>query len=138
MHQGRLRPWRFLVSSQLTPTGVKVVVLQPVFVAHHLAIDFIYQTINRSVQVFISALSKQIAAFDADAAFSTLAFFFLFLLLDGQQHLDIDQLIKVAGDLIELIGNVSAQCRRDVKVVTTDCQIHKNLPWAHSERKAAS
>jgi hypothetical protein len=69
-----------------------------------------------------------------DIAFGALSFFLFFLLLYGEQYFDIHHLIKVAGDAIQFARDIRAQSGRDLKVVTTDCQIHKKPPAAWVEK----
>src|SRR5690606_32503712 len=59
----------------LAPAGLELVVLQAVFVAHHLAIEFVHQLVNCSVQVLVGTFGKQVAALDANVAFGALSFF---------------------------------------------------------------
>ena len=95
-------------------------VLQAVFVAHHLPVQFVDQLIDRRVQVLAARLRKQIAAFDMDIALGALSAFFFFLLFHGQQHTHINHLVKVSQDAIEFVGDIASQCRRDFKMVTAD------------------
>ena len=50
-------------------------VLQPVFVAHHLAIQFVHQFIHRGIQVFVRAFCKHVIALHVDIALGTLPSF---------------------------------------------------------------
>jgi hypothetical protein len=59
-----------------------LVVLEPVFVAHHLAVEFVYQLVHSSVQIFTGALGKQIVAFDMDIALCALTTLLLLLVFD--------------------------------------------------------
>ena len=74
----------------------------------------------RSIQIFIRAFGKQVAAFDMDIALGALSAFFFFLLFHCQQHTHINDLVKVSQDAIEFVGDVASQCRRDFKMVTAD------------------
>ena len=81
--------------------GVVVVRLQPIFVAHHLAVELIDQFVDRSVQVGMRAFSKQLDALDVNIAFGLLPTFFLLEVLQRQQYFDIDHLIEVPFDAIQ-------------------------------------
>lgn len=97
-----------------------VVVGDAVFVFDHLAVQFVDQLINGGIQIFVSAFCKQVIAFDMDIAFCPLAFFFLFLLFDSQQHFDIDHLIKMSRDAIELPRDLLTQGRGHFQMVSAD------------------
>jgi hypothetical protein len=77
-----------------------VVVLQPVFVAHHLAVELIDQLVHGGVQVCVRAFGKQIAAAYMDIAFRSLSSFFFFLLFHSEQYFDVYNLVKMAGNSI--------------------------------------
>jgi hypothetical protein len=97
-----------------------VVVGDAVFVFDHLTIEFVHQIVHGGVQVFMGAFGKQVIAFDMDVALGPLAFFFLFLLLDGQQHFHIHHLVKMSGDAIEFPRDVLAQGRGHFQMVSAD------------------
>jgi hypothetical protein len=105
-----------------------VVVLQSVFVTHHLAVQLVNQLIHRSVQISVGTLDKDIRAFDMKVALGSLPTFFFFLLFHREQHLDINDLIEMAHDSVKLAGDVSAQGWSDLKVMAADRQIHKKPP----------
>jgi hypothetical protein len=65
-----------------------------------------------------------------DIAFGALAAFFLLLVLDTEQNLDVDHLVKVSRDAVELLGDVIAQGGGNFQMVTADCQIHRWAPVA--------
>ncbi len=77
-----------------------VVVLQAVFVAHHLPVEFVDQFIHGGVQIRVGAFCKHVTAFDVNVAFGALPSFLFLLFFDGEKHFDIDYLVKVAGDSI--------------------------------------
>jgi hypothetical protein len=68
-------------------------------------------------------------------AFGTLSFFLFFLLLHGEQHFDIYNLVKMPGNSIELGGHIGTQCRGDFEVVTADRQVHEEPPVALGVKK---
>ena len=103
-------------------------VLQAVFVAHHLPVQFIDQLIDCCVQVLAARLSKQIVAFNMDIAFGSLPALFLFLLFDTQDHAHIDHLVEMTVDAIEFLGDIAAQGWGDFKMMTADRQIHTTPP----------
>jgi hypothetical protein len=112
-----------------------LVFLHFVFVPHDLAVELVDQFINRRIQVFVRTLGKQVAAFDMNIAFGTLSFFLFFLLLHGEQHFDIYNLVKMPGNSIELGGHIGTQCRGDFEVVTADRQVHEEPPVALGVKK---
>ena len=103
-------------------------VLQAVFVAHYLPVQFVDQLIDRRVQVLAARLREQIAAFDMDIAFSSLPALFLFLLFDAEDHSHIDHLVEMPLDAIEFLGDIAAQGWGDFKMMTADRQIHTTPP----------
>jgi hypothetical protein len=90
-----------------------MMILQAIFVAHDLPIEFIHQFIDRRIQIGVRTLGKDVAALDMDIALSSLPTLLFLLLFYGEQHLDIDYLIKMPNDPIKLARNVSAQSRGD-------------------------
>jgi hypothetical protein len=85
---------------QFTLHAGVMVILQAVFVAHHLAIEFVHQFIDGGIQIFIRTLGKQVAAFDMDIALGALAALFFFLLLNGQQNAHINHLVEVPQNAV--------------------------------------
>jgi len=59
----------------------------------------------------MGTLREQVAALDMDIAFGALPFLLLLLLFNREEHLDIDELVKVSGDSIKLGRDVTAQGR---------------------------
>src|SRR6218665_3699309 len=116
--------------------GFVVVVLQAILVAHYLAVELVDQFVDRRVQVGVGTFGKQVTAFDMDVAFRSLAFFFLLLFFYRQQHLDIDNLVKMPGDPVQLGGDVAAQGGGYFEAVTADRQVHegslRNARWKKS------
>ena len=55
-----------------------MVLLHPIFVAHHLAVELVHHIVHSSVQVLVGRFGKQIIALDVDVAFGALALFFFF------------------------------------------------------------
>ena len=100
-------------------TGV-LVVLNPVLVTHHLAIEFVDQFIDGSIQILAGTFREQIVAFHMDIALRALSPLFFLLVLDGQQHANVYHLVKVPHDAVEFLGDIATQCRRDFEVMTTD------------------
>ena len=96
-------------SVQFALGGFVVVVLQAILVAHHLTVHLVDQFIHGSIQVGVGAFGKQVVALHMDIAFRSLPLFLLLLLLYRQQYLDVDNLVKMAGDPVQLGGDVVAQ-----------------------------
>jgi hypothetical protein len=104
---------------------IVVVVLQPIFVPDNLAIQLVNQLIHCSVQISVGAFCKHVGSFDMNIAFCSLPSLFFLLLFDCEQHLDIDDLVKMANDPIKLGRNITAQGWGNFKVMTADRQVHK-------------
>jgi hypothetical protein len=102
-----------------------VMVLQAVFVAHHLAVQLVHQFIDCGIQIGMGAFGKHVAALDVDIAFGALPSFFFLLLFNGQEHFDINHLVKVAGNPVEFGCDVISQGRGNFKVMAADRQVHK-------------
>ena len=77
-----------------------VMVSDSIFVLHHLAVQFVNQVIDGGIQVLVRAFCKLVVSFHVDIALSSLSFFFLFLFFNGEQHFDIDHLVKVPFDSV--------------------------------------
>jgi hypothetical protein len=73
----------------------------------------------------VCALGEQVATFDMDVAFRPLPAVLLLLLLYGEQHFDINHLIKMPVDPVQFGRDVTAQSGGNFKVMTTDRQVHK-------------
>lgn len=90
------------------------------FVSHYLAVQFVYQFVNGGVKVKVLAASMQRIAFDVNAAFGTLAALFLRFVVLGEQHPDMDDLVKVAQYALQFGDNVGAQRGAYFEMVATD------------------
>ena len=99
-----------------------------VFVLHHLAIQFVDQSVHSRIQIFVGTFRKQVIAFDMNVALCALALFFFFLLFNREQNFHIHHLIKMSRDSVQFACDVASEGWRDFEVVTTDCQIHKKPP----------
>jgi len=117
---------------------VMVMRLQTVFMANYLPIQFVDQFVHGRIQVSMGTFSKQFNAFDVYIAFSFLSTLFFFQILQGQQYLDIHNLVKMTLDPVQFAGDVSAQRRGNFQVVTTDRQIHKKPPKHGVEKNASA
>jgi hypothetical protein len=99
---------------------IVVVVLQTILVANHLAVELIDEFIDGGIQVFVGALGKHVTAFDMDIAFGTLPSLLFLLLLNREEYLDIDHLVKMSHDSIKLGRDITTQGRGNFKMVTAD------------------
>ena len=88
------------------------------FVAEHLAVQFVGQFVNGSIQIEVFAASVQGIAFDVDAAFCALTALFLGFVVGGEQHLDMNDLVKVAHDALQFCDHVGTQCRAHFQVIS--------------------
>ena len=77
-----------------------VMVLQAVLVTNNLTVEFVNQFINGRVEVFVRTFGKHIAALDMDVALGTLPSLLFLLFLDGEEYLDIDDLVEMPHDSI--------------------------------------
>lgn len=102
-----------------------VVILNAVFVPDHLTVQFVYQFINRGIEVSVGAFGEHIGAFDVNAAFGSLPEFFFLLLFDGEEDFDIDDLVEMSNDTIKFGRDIAAQGGGNFKMVTADRQVHK-------------
>jgi hypothetical protein len=101
-----------------------VVVLQSVLVARNLTIELVDQVIDCGIKVGVRTLGKHVVALDVDIAFGALPSLLFLQFLDGEQHFDIDNLVKVPGDSIKLGRYVIAQGWGYFEVMTADRQVH--------------
>src|SRR4051812_5272842 len=104
--------------------GVAVVVLHAGLVLADLAVQLVDQLVEGGIEVLVRAFGKHVVALHVDLAFCALPSFLLLLLFDGQQDLDVDDLVKVAGDSIKLGGHVVAESGGNFEMVTADRQVH--------------
>jgi hypothetical protein len=81
--------------------------------------------VDSSVQVGVGALGKHVIALDMNIALRSLPSLFFLLFFHSEQHFDIHDLIKMPNDPIKLRCNVTTQGWCDLKVMTTDRQVHK-------------
>mmetsp|Transcript_5514 Transcript_5514/g.13267 ORF Transcript_5514/g.13267 Transcript_5514/m.13267 type:complete len:267 (-) Transcript_5514:2115-2915(-) len=104
--------------------GGVVMVLHLVLVAADLTVQLVHQLINGGVEVFMGLLDKDVAPLHMQRHFGALSALLLLLLLHGQQDVDVNDLVEVAGHTVQLGEHVFAQGRRDFKMMATDRQIH--------------
>jgi len=101
-----------------------VVVLQPVLVAHDLAVELVHQLVDGGVQVLVALLDEDVAALDVQRHLGALASLLLLELLHGEQHGDVDDLVEVTRDALELREHVLTQGGCDFEMVAADRQVH--------------
>jgi hypothetical protein len=77
-----------------------VMVQDSVFVLDHLAVQFIDQVIDGSIEILMRAFGKQIIAFDMNIALCSLSCLFLFFFLYSEQHFHIHHLVKMPSDSV--------------------------------------
>ena len=109
-----------------------MVILNPVLVTADLAVELVDQLIDRGIEIFAGVLDEDVLALDMQRDLGLLTSFLLTELLDGQQHVDVDDLVEVARDAIHLREHIFPQGGRDVEVMTADRQIHE-VPFAGVE-----
>jgi hypothetical protein len=114
-----------IVTSHQSFRRLMVMILQAIFVTNNLTIKLVDQFIHRSIQISMSTFGKNIIAFDMDIAFRSLPTFLFPLIFYREKHFDINYLIKMSNDPIQFTRYISTQGWRDLKVMTTDRQIHK-------------
>jgi hypothetical protein len=115
-----------------------MVILQTIFMPHHLTIQLIDQFIHCGIQISVRAFGKNIRSLDMNVALRSLSPFFFFLIFDREQNFDIDNLIKVPHNSIKLSCDITAQSRCNFKVMTADRQVHKYAPVAFGLKKSSS
>src|SRR5450759_3880592 len=86
---------------------IVMMTLYAILVAHHLTIKLVHQFIHGSVQVFMGTLGKHVNALDVNIALRSLSYIFFLLRFHGEQHFDIDNLVKMTCDPINLGRNVT-------------------------------
>jgi hypothetical protein len=99
------------------------------FIAPHLPVQLVSQLIDSGIQIGMRTLRKQITALDMNIALCSLAFFLLGHVVNGQDHPDINDLVKMPGNTIQLAHHIAAKCRGNLKVVTANRQVHKDTPF---------
>ena len=116
---------RRLASSRLG--DCVMVVLQPVLVAHDLAVELVHQLVDRGIEVLVRLFDEDVPALDVQRHLGLLPSFLLLQLLDRQQHVDVDDLVEVARHAIQLCEHVLTQSGRHFEVMSADRQVHQNL-----------
>ena len=99
------------------------------FVAAYLPIQFVSKFIDSSIQVSVRAFGKQITTLDMHIALGPLAFFLLCHVVHCQYYPYIDYLVEMPGNSIQFAHYVAAKCRGNLKVVTTNRQVHTETPF---------
>src|SRR5262245_46696465 len=103
--------------------GAVVSVLDHLFlVLDDLAVELVHQIVDRRVHVGVAALAEDVAAGHIDLRLDL-----LLELADGQNHVDVDDVVEVARDTLELRDHVLADGGGDVQLVSGQLQIHRHL-----------
>ena len=110
------------------PTGM-VVILDAVLVAANLAIELVHELIDGGVEVLVCMLDVDVAALDMQVHFGLLPSLLFFLLLDGQQDVDVYHLIEMPRHAVQLVDDVLAQGGRDFEMMSADRQVHQVRPF---------
>ncbi len=103
------------------------VVLQTFLVAYDLAVELVHKLVDGGVHVFGRLFDEDVAALDVQRHLGLLAPLFLFLLLDREQHCDVDHLVEVSRHAFQLGEDVFTQGRGDFEMVSADRQVHREL-----------
>jgi len=82
--------------------------MQTVLVLHDLAIEFVRYGVDRGVQIRVAALDEDFLSGDVTADFHLSC-----QMVQGEDHVDVDDVIKVPPDPGELALDVTADRRRD-------------------------
>jgi hypothetical protein len=112
---------------RLVLDGVMLVVLHLGFVLDHLAIKFVDERIDGSVQVMGNALRMQVLAAYTQGNFGFLALFFFREFINGQDDSDINDMIEMALDAFQFGLYIFADGWGQFEVMSTDCEIHTAL-----------
>ena len=93
------------------------------FMFQNSAVKFVHQNINRGVHILFNRFNVQIFACQMDIGFSFLADFF-HRERDGHGN----DVVGVAADSCQLVGNVVFDGFGNIKIQTGDFQIHDTAP----------
>lgn len=77
-----------------------VMVLQAIFVAHHLAIQLVDKFVDRCVEILVRTFCKHVAALDMDIALGALPSLLFFLFFYRKKYFDINHLVEVSNNSI--------------------------------------
>ncbi len=107
--------------------------MQTVLVLHDLAIEFVRYGVDRGVQIRVTALDEDLLPGDVTADFRLSC-----EMIHGEDHADVDDVIKMPPDPGQFALDVTADRRRDRHVTPADGEIHarrvlasKGLSHAH-------
>jgi hypothetical protein len=97
-------------------------------VSSNLPVELVREFINSSVEISVRAFGEEITALDMYIAFCPLAFFLLCHVVHCQYHPDVNHLVEMPGNAVKLAHDIAAKRWGDLKVVTTDRQVHTETP----------
>ena len=101
-----------------------VMILNLLLVFLDLTVKLVGQTIYRRVEILVNGFNKNVFAGKVNGDFG-----FLLQFVDRQDHVHVDDIIEMARNPLKFPGNVSMDCRSDLKVMTTDLQVHGVAPY---------
>src|SRR5258708_1979172 len=99
--------------------------MQTVFVPHDLAIEFVRYGVDRGVQIRVAALDEDLLSGDVTADFRLSC-----EMVHGEDHVDVDDVIKMPPDPGKFALDVTADRRRDRHVTPADDEIHAKRAFA--------
>src|SRR5882672_2431604 len=99
--------------------------MQTVLVLHDLAIEFVRYGVDRGVQVRVAALDEDLLPGDVTADFRLSC-----EMIYGEDHADVDDVVKMPPDPGKFALDVTADRRRDRHVTPADDEIHARRVFA--------
>src|SRR5438094_10572411 len=99
--------------------------MQTIFVLHDLAIEFVRYGVDRGVKIRVTALDEDLPPGDVTADFRLSC-----EMVHGEDHADVDDVIKMPPDPGKFALDVTADRRRDRHVVPADREIHAKRIYA--------
>jgi len=93
--------------------------VQTIFILDDLAVELVRQIIDRDVEIRMLALDEYVLAGKVTGDFR-----FLSQVVPGEDHVDIDDVIKMPPDPGELALDVVTESGRDCHVMSADCEVH--------------
>src|SRR3954452_7271190 len=98
--------------------GVATMVGEFLLVFFHLTVELIREGIDGGVHIRIDAFRMNFLSPHMHVGLDNLSY-----LVDAQHHTDIDHMIEMPRDPFQLVDDISADCGRDLEVVSGDMQV---------------
>src|SRR5690606_14320429 len=98
------------------------------FVLNNLAIDFVGQKVDGSVEVFVTRFAVDVLAWQADGDVGDVLYLF-----DREHDLCVNDVVEVATDARHFVGGVFSDGGGDFQMTTTNAQVHIYAPTVRVE-----